>query len=169
MISRMSAKNVLGEVPLTAEAYWYLRQGGKPPRTGFKLNQLSKRLPKLISQASHGGKPTNGKNILIFCTLHFWISHGAVLGLALSGQGHRVTLAYMPYQNSSKEINRFDLRRQNVYAKNVLNAASPKLESISFYNKWQSAQLLPPALLEKVDEVSFHDTQYIMQIEDIPR
>lgn len=169
MITKASAKKILGEVPLTAEAYWYLRQGGKPPRTGFKLNELKKRLPVLVTQASEAANQApQGKSILIFCTLHFWISHGAVLGLALSGHGHNVTLAYMPYQNSSNPINKFDLRRQNIYASNVLSIASPQLEIVSFLDRGDSPEILPIALREKVDEVSLQDTQYIMQIEDVP-
>jgi hypothetical protein len=169
MITKASAKNILGELPLTAEAFWYLRQGGKPPRTGFKLNQLEKRLPLLVSHASEAANQApRGKNLLIFCTLHFWISHGAILGLALSGYGHKVTLAYMPYQNSSNPINKFDLRRQNIYAGKVLEITSPQMETVSFLDRGASPEILPVPLREEVDKVSLRDTQYIMQIEDVP-
>ena len=42
MITKTAAKKILGEMPLTAEVYWHLRQGGKPPRTGYKLDELTK-------------------------------------------------------------------------------------------------------------------------------
>ena len=51
MITKTAAKKILGEMPFTAEVYWHLRQGGEPPRTGFKLDELQKRLPKLVEQA----------------------------------------------------------------------------------------------------------------------
>ena len=169
MITKATAKKILGEVPLTAEAFWYLRQGGKPPRTGFKLDKLDKRLPVLVSQAAEAAQAApSGKNILIFCTLHFWISHGTVLGLALAGRGHSVTLSYLPYNNSSDPINKFDLRRQNIYARNVLQKASPLVQSASFLDFGGSPKELPVELREEVNEVSLRDTQYIMQIEEVP-
>ncbi|MBE9474831.1 MAG: hypothetical protein IMY85_08055, partial [Chloroflexi bacterium] len=153
MITKATAKKILGEMPLTAEAYWHFRQGGKPPRTGFKLDQLQVRLPALISQAEQAAQRVSpGKNVLIFCTLHFWISHGTVLGLALAGQGHSVTLAYLPYSNSSEQINKFDLRRQNLYARDVLQEASPLMQFVSFLDKGSPVNGFPDELREKVDQ-----------------
>ena len=169
MITKATAKKVLGKVPLTAEAYWYLRQGGKPPRTGFKLDKLDKRLPVMVSQATEAAQRVPpGKNLLIFCTLHFWISHGTMLGLALAGNGHSVTLAYLPYNNSSDPINKFDLRRQNIYARNVLQKASPLIQFASFLDLGGVPKELPAEVREEVDVVSLRDTQYIMQIEEVP-
>lgn len=168
MITKNTAKKILGEMPLTAEAYWYLRQSRKPPRTGFKLDDLQANLPDLVSDAAEAarGKP-HGKEILIFCTLHFWIAHSAVLGLALAGKGHSVTLGYLPYSNSNEPINKFDLRRQNVYAQNVLQSASTIMRVNSFLNLSSSAQDLPVELQERVREVALRDTQYIMQVEAV--
>ena len=42
------------------------------------------------------------KKVLIFATLHYWIEHAALLGMALAGLGHEVTLAYLPYANWRK-------------------------------------------------------------------
>ena len=56
MITKTTAKRILGEMPLTAEAYWYLRQAGKPPRTGFKLDELQVRLPDFVIQAKESAK-----------------------------------------------------------------------------------------------------------------
>ena len=168
MSVRSVAKKILGEMPLTAEGYWHLRQGGKPPRTGFKLEKLQARLPKLTLQASEAARLADpGKKVLIFCTLHFWISHGAILGLALAGNGHTVTLAFMPYGNSDESINKFDLRRQNIYASKVLQTASPLVNHVSFLKQDSSGMKLPSELGAAVDGVSLRDTQYIRQVEDI--
>lgn len=169
MITKTAAKKILGEMPLTAEVYWHLRQGGKPPRTGYKLDELQKRLPLMVEQitAAHDANQT-GKNVFIFSTLHFWIAHGTVLGLALAAQGHNVTLGYLPYSNSSEAINKFDLRRQNIYTQNVLAATQPLMQPISFLDRDSGANSLPRDVQRDIEQVSLRDTQYILQVEDIP-
>ena len=59
-----------------------------------------------------------------------WSSHAALLDRACHSAGAwrwrawatQVTLAYLPYANWQKPINRFDLRRQNAYARKVSGA-----------------------------------------------
>ena len=70
--------------------------------------------------------------MLIFVTLRYWIEHAALLGMALSGLGHDVTLAYLPYANWRKALNRFDLRRHNAYSQSVLSQAQPYLHAVSW-------------------------------------
>ena len=168
MITKAAAKNILGAMPFTAEVYWHLRQGGEPPRTGFKLDELHKRLPKLVEQA-RAVQPGNqdGKSVFIFCTLHFWIAHGTVLGLALASQGHHVTLAFLPYSNSSEPINKFDLRRQNIYTQSVLSETESLIQCVSLLDT-TSDNNLPANLKREIDQVALRDTQYIMQVEGIP-
>jgi hypothetical protein len=36
--------------------------------------------------------------------------------MALAGQGHTISLAYLPYPNRRISLNRFDLRLHNQYA-----------------------------------------------------
>jgi len=169
MITKTTAKKILGEMPLTAEVYWYLRQGGKPPRTGYKLDKIQERLPLLVEQTTAAIRPNkSGKNVLIFATLHFWIAHGTVLGLALAAQGHQVTLAYLPYSNSNEAINKFDLRRQNIYTENVLAETKSLMNNISFLEPGSGPKELPGDLHQAIEQVSLRDTQYIMQVEDVP-
>lgn len=170
MISKASVKKILGEMPLSAEMYWYLRQGGKPPRTGFKLDQLEERLPVMIAQTQQAAEKASQekKNIFIFSTLHFWIAHGTMLGLALAGQGHSVSIAYVPYSNSNEQINKFDLRRQDLYTREVLQQASPLIRPISFLQNGRGGRNLPAELKSEIDQVSMRDTQYLLQVEDVP-
>ena len=58
--------------------------------------------------------------MLVFASLHYWIEHAALLGMALSAQGHQVTLGYLPFADWQTPINLFDLKRQNAYARKVL-------------------------------------------------
>jgi hypothetical protein len=55
-----------------------------------------------------------GRKLLLFATLHYWVEQAAMVGLALRGLGYDVTVAYLPYGDWRKEINEFDLRRQDL-------------------------------------------------------
>ncbi|HEY9075509.1 MAG TPA: hypothetical protein VIO61_03125 [Anaerolineaceae bacterium] len=163
-------KQLLGEIPFTAELYWLLRQRGKPIASRFSLRHLQQEMPALVEQAkSLKASAPNGKRIFIFATLHYWIEHAALLGIALASQGHRVTLGYLPYAEWQTPINRFDLRRQNAYARKVLEQASPLLDSISFLNIRNPITHLPAEVEESVQQVTTYDTQYTLQVEEVDR
>ncbi len=134
MSYKVFLKHFLGELLLTAELYWSIRQSGKPLNGHFSLKKLEERLPAWKAEMREGLARTsvepNGRHILIFGTLRYWIEHTTLLGLALAGLGHRVSLAFLPYGNWKKAENRFDLRRQNAYAQAVLRQASPPLEIV---------------------------------------
>ncbi|WP_322506402.1 hypothetical protein, partial [Anaerolinea sp.] len=104
-------KQFLGQIPFTAELYWLLRQNGKPIRTRFSLKHLQSELPEMVRQAEAMRRVVEtSKNVFIFATLHYWIEHTALLGMALAAQGHRVTLGFLPYAEWQEPINLFDLR-----------------------------------------------------------
>lgn len=170
MITKSTAKRILGDLPLTAETYWYLRQAGKPIRTGYSLKKLQDGLPEWKKQAARAAKKApRGKKILIFGTLHYWISHATLVGLTLGGMGHRVTLAFLPYNQWQTPINRFDLRRQNLYTMNVLKIAAPIIRPVSFLDAGRLDADLPKALLGTIEELSLRDTQYTLQVEEVSR
>ncbi len=50
MVSKQDLKNILGQIPLTAEAYWYLRQPGKPVTPEFALDRLEQSIPEWRTQ-----------------------------------------------------------------------------------------------------------------------
>ena len=83
--SRSAVKDWLGGLPLAAEAYWYLRQPGKPLRESFSLDRLEKHLPDWTARVEtlHQVAPP-GKQILLFGTLRYWIEHTTLIGMALS-------------------------------------------------------------------------------------
>ena len=119
-------KQSAGQIPFTAELYWLLRQNGRPIQTRFTLKHLQAELPEMVAQATELRRTAApGKKVFIFATLHYWIEHAALVGMALAAQGHEVTLGYLPYAEWREPINRFDLRRQNVYARKVLDQIRP--------------------------------------------
>jgi hypothetical protein len=170
---KWAVKNLLGELPLTAEIYWQLFQHGRPVTRSFSLRKTQKRLPEWCAQAKQAvseipsGKGA-GKRILLFCTLRYWIEHAALLGVALAGLGHRVTLAYLPYPSWNRPLSRFDLRRHNAYAREALKASSDLVQPLSLLDVRRASQeSLPSKLVQAIEEVSLRDTQYTLQIEEV--
>jgi hypothetical protein len=162
-------KRLLGQVPFTAELYWLVRQNGKPIQSRFSLKHLQEAIPGMVEQAIalKQSAPHGGKNVFIFATLHYWIEHAALLATALSAQGHQVTLGFLPYSDWQTDINSFDLRRQNIYAKRVLDMLSPVFQNFSFLNHRNTYKPLNEAIIDIVKLVSDYDSQYTMQVEEV--
>src|SRR3972149_4527079 len=161
-------KRILGGIPFTAELYWLIRQRGKQINTRFSLKGLQAHMPEIspVVNRLHKAAPA-GKKVFVFATLHYWIEHAAMLGRALAAQGHKVTMGYLPYADWQKEINMFDLRRQNAYARKVLEQAGSAMEVVSFLSARAPYMPLPPDLVEAVKEVSLYDAQYTLQMEEV--
>lgn len=174
--SKETVKNILGQIPFTAELYWLVRHRGKPIHTRFSLKNLHDNLPEIAktvqtlrTQNLDGGKAGEsiGKKVLIFATLHYWIEHAALIGLALSALGNKVTLGYLPYCDWRKPINMFDLRRQNAYAKKVLGLTSGLMDATTFMSSRPHYKSLPDPLQKIAEQVSLYDTQYTLQSEEV--
>ena len=167
LISKSAIKGLLGEIPLTAEMYWLLRQPGKPLSADFSLQRLQKLLPAWVAQAQASPLRKNpGKRIFTFGMMRYWIEHVTLLGMSLAGLGHQVTLSYLPYGRWNKPIDRFNLRRQNMYARTLLEQAQPllKVKPLLTVRKGNS---LPEELERAVEMVALRDTQYTLQVEEI--
>ena len=163
-----TVKRILGGIPFTAELYWLIRQRGKPINTHFSLRGLQAHLPEITPLAAEMRKSAPAvKKVLVFATLHYWIEHAALVGMSLAAQGHKVTMGYLPYADWQKEINMFDLRRQNAYARKVLEMAEPLMDVVSFLSARAPYMPLPPELVEAVKEVSLYDAQYTLQMEEV--
>ena len=166
--TRELIKSILGEVPLTAELYWLIRNRGKAIRTRFSLADLEENIPEIIADLDeYTQENPDKKNILVFATLHYWISNATLIASALSGMGHEVHFGYLPYHDWFNPINRFDLRRQNLYAQNVLKKLNPHVMAFSFLNIFAGYKTLPPELAQRVEMVSRYDTQYTLQVENV--
>ena len=92
-------KRILGELPLTAEVYWLMQQSEHPSPSNFSLRHIKEILPEAVSEVmKHRGKAPTGKKVFLFASTHYWLEHEVMLGLALSAQGHDVTLAFIPME-----------------------------------------------------------------------
>jgi hypothetical protein len=78
-------------------------------------------------------------------------------------------LSFLPYASWDKPIAKFDLRRQNLYARQVLSAASPLIQIQSLLDVRPFSRDLPAPLKSAVEEVSIFDAQYTLQVEEINR
>lgn len=162
-------KEIIGDLPWMPEMYWLLRQPGKPITAKFSLDRLQQALPGWKNQALAGRRAAeNPKRVLIFATLRYWIEHAAAVALALAGLGHQVRMAFLPYAEWARSLNRFDLRRQNLYARRVISLAKPAIEVVSYLSPdSQKRVALPSELDHKIQEVALKDTQYTLQQEKV--
>ncbi len=166
--TKVFVKKVLGEVPLTAELYWLIRNRSKGIHSRFSLTDLDKHIPEIMQYLNeHPVADKPGKKILVFATLHYWISHAAMLSCALAGMGYDVSLGYLPYHDWQNPVNRFDLRRQNLYAQSILKKLHPQVKAFSFLNVYAGYKTLPADLEQHVEEVSRFDSQYTLQVETV--
>jgi hypothetical protein len=157
-------KEVLGRVPIAADLYDAVR-GGRP-RTRYNLEQLSAHLPSAAEQVRpFAAQARAGSKLLLFATLHYWIEQAVMVGLALRGQGHEVTIAYLPYSNFDKGINSFDLRRQDLYTRRVLQPLEGLIKSVSLLDV-QPIEGLPDGLEAALNTSAAFDTMYREQVED---
>ena len=125
----------------------------------------------LVNQVELIHKDTNGKGkkVFIFATLHYWIEHAALTGLSLSAMGYDVTLGYLPYHDWMNEINKFDLRQQNLYSQNVLEKADSVMHVQSFLDIHAGYKVLPQDLQDHIEQVCCYDTMYTQQVENVDK
>ena len=160
-------KTLLGSLPFTAELYWYLRQAGKPPMGGYSLERLNKSIPKWLAQAKEAqGTPRPSKKVLIFTMLRYWLEQTSMTSLALSSLGHDVTLAYLPYAHWKKAINRFDLRRQDLYVRDVLKQLDVSVNVVPVL-EMPKANRIPAELADQMSNATYRDVQYSLLREDV--
>ena len=167
-------KEILGEIPYTAELFWQLRQKDSPTTVGMNLTLLREALPAWVraienspyrNQSSDG---TSRKKVLVFGMIHYWIEHTTLLALTLAGMGHEVTLAFMPYSHWRKPENRFDLRRQNIYIQETLKPAETLIQILPLYTAHRTSHIvLPTEITENLKSRAFRDTQYSLLTEEV--
>jgi hypothetical protein len=158
-------KDLAGQIPGAAALYDALRPGR--PRTRYNLEQLAEKLPAAVEEARpYVARAAGGSRLVLFSTLHYWIEQAAIVGLVLRAMGHQVTIAYLPFSDWDKEINRLDLQRQDLYTHRVL-ASLEGLVGIQSLLDYPSPKTLPAPLVEAVKTTSENDVMYSLQTEDV--
>ena len=163
-------KDLFGKMPLIMEAYWSLHGRNKPWSAHYELEGLKSVLPHAVDDVVRYKRAAEQpRKIAVFSSLHYWIEQSMLVALGLAGQGHEVSFAWLPYAEWDKEIKPFDLRRQDLYTRDILQPAAKVMRIGSLLKQSLKAGALPelPSELQKiVDEVSDYDTQYTLQIEE---
>ncbi|NMA13407.1 MAG: hypothetical protein GX933_09545 [Chloroflexi bacterium] len=158
--------NILGEIPLTAEFYFQLRNK-REPGTRYSLKNIQARLPQMVADIEkYKVKAKKPKKILVFTSLHYWIEEAATIAMYFAAKGQQVTFGYLPYADWQNEINKFDLRRQDLYTKKVFENTSKLMKLVSFLPIYPSYKPIPEELQQIIETVSAFDTQYTLQVED---
>ena len=165
-MNKSTLKTLLGDLPYTAEIYRLLRQTDKPPVGGYSAEKLRAALPRWVAQTKAVRRAPTGKRVLIFTMLRYWVEQTALTALALTALGHEVTLAYLPYAHWKKEVSKFDLRRQDLYLRDVLKPLNELVQTISLLDA-PAVDSLPDALLSQFDAAAYRDTQYSLLYEEI--
>ena len=172
-MKKRDLKNILGDLPFTAEIYWTLIQAGRPPVGGFSLSRLKKALPDWVSQVNdilkrtgndRGGK--GGKKVLVFTMLRYWLEQTMMMSLALKALDHDVTLAYLPYAHWKKPVNNFDLRRQARYIHTALKPVSGLINVTSILDISIEKEI-PEGLKKVLPKAAYRDVQYSLLREDV--
>ena len=159
-------RNILGEIPLTAEFYYELKKKNQP-FTRYSLKNIQANLPGMLADIEAGKRTCDDpKKVFVFASLHYWIEHAATVALYFSAMGHDVTFGYLPYSDWQKPVNKFDLRRQDIYTKKILQDAEKYINIVSFLPLHPSYKKLPDEIIKIVEEVSAYDTMYTLQVED---
>lgn len=162
-------RNFLGEIPLTAEFYYQLKQKGEPI-SRYSLRNITAKMPQILADVEEN-KTTqeHPKKILVFTSLHYWIEHAATLALYFAAKGHDVTFGYLPYSEWQKTVSKFDLRRQEIYTKKIFEGAEKYMKIVSFLPIHPSYRNLPDEINSIVEEISTYDAQYTLQVETVDK
>ncbi|MBL0347079.1 hypothetical protein [Candidatus Villigracilis affinis] len=173
-------RELLGDLPFTAEIDWMLRSKNRPRKDHFNLDRLQKSLPAAVEVVKpFAESATPGKKVLFFATLHYWIEQSAYLGLVLAGMGHDVTLLTLPYSEWHKQKDKFTQRQRVLHTYDALACLSPLVKHVSMLDM-QSSSLathgtlravrhddLPEKILADIKEVSLWDVQYTLMREEV--
>ena len=173
-------RNLLGDLPFTAEIDWMLRSKNRPRKDHYNLGRLEKSLPAAMEVVKpFAEKAPRGKKVLFFATLHYWIEQSAYLGLVLAGLGHDVTLLTLPYSEWHKEKDKFTQRQRVLHTHDSLAVLSPLVKHVSMLDLQSSARVshgtlravkhddLPEKILADIKEVSLWDVQYTLMREEV--
>jgi len=164
---KFSLKRLVRNLPVSMETLALLGPKPRARTRRYNLSYLRKILPDACDQIRpYANAAQPGKRVLIFSTLHYWIRHSTILGLALVGLGYKVTLVYLPLPDWRRRFNRFENMRHSISTQSTLEPARALMEFVNLFNV-QPEKELPPQLGNAVDSVSIHDTQYTFESEEV--
>lgn len=180
MPKKSPLRELLGDLPFTAEIDWMLRSKKRPRKDHYNLTRLQTSLPAAVKAVRpFAQNAERGKKVLFFATLHYWIEQSAYLGLALAGIGHDVTLMTLPYSEWHKEKDKFMQRQRILHTHDTLKILAPLVKHVSMLDMQTSARAshgtlravrhddLPEKIQADIKEISLWDSQYTLMREEV--
>ncbi|MCL4273852.1 MAG: capsular biosynthesis protein [Anaerolineales bacterium] len=175
MTKTNTLRELLGDLPFTAEIDWMLRSKNRARKDHYNLSRLQTSLPAAVESVKpFAEKAKPGKKVLFFSTLHYWIEQSAFLSLALAGLGHDVTLLTLPYSEWHKVKDKFTQRQRILHTKDALASLTPLVNHASMLDsstgserRLKPAADLPASLYADIEEVSLWDAQYTLMREEV--
>jgi len=167
MLGKASLKRLVDNLPMSMNAIGLLRSKSRIVTKRYNLDKLH----EVLLQACEQVRPfveasREGKRVLIFATLHYWIMHSTILGLALAGLGHKVTLLYLPLPDWRRRFGLLEINRQSSYSQDILKPAESFIEIVNLL-RVHPEKKLPMELEEAINSISVHDTQYTFESEEV--
>ncbi|HRQ23434.1 MAG TPA: hypothetical protein PLF42_08430, partial [Anaerolineales bacterium] len=176
MTNTNNLRELLGDLPLTAEIDWLLRSKNRARKDHYNLSRLQTSLPAAVEAVKPFAKNApRGKKVLFFSTLHYWIEQSAFLSLALAGLGHDVTLLTLPYSEWHKVKDKFTQRQRILHTKDALASLTALVKHVSMLDPSTGSGRrlrpstfdLPAELQADVKEISLWDAQYTLMREEV--
>ncbi len=160
------AVRALGNFPLAPQLVYRIRQ--KRGTFGrYNLEQLRAALPQAVPQAAYAAqRMPHGKRIVLLASIHYWVEYCTMLGLTLAGQGHQVSMGFLPYADYRRREEPFELRYQSFYTHQVLQSTRSLLQTVDLL-KIRPEVNLPASLQEAAQRIAVYDTQYVLQVEQV--
>lgn len=169
MSRKQAVKELIAQSPLAMQAVWLLRPKLRALPRHFNIDRVRELLPRAVAAVRpFAARAPRGKKVFIFATLHYWVEYCAALALALKGLGHDVTFAYLPLASFKRPISAFDLGAQTLYARDCLKPLEQLIEVVDL-NTVRGTQELPAELQTLIDRISFYDTQYTLEGEEVDK
>ncbi len=107
------------------------------------------------------------RKIFLFASLHYWIEHATLLGLALAAQGHKPVLGFICLTETGKNRSTGSTCAGRMLTRSrVLSQVEPLMEVVPFLSQRISYKRLPDEVMEAVRMVTLFDTQYTLQVEE---
>ena len=157
-------KRTLGKLPLTAEMMQILKPISGELPCGYRLDRMEEVLPEWISSVEDAREridPYQPRNVLIIASLRWWLEYCTALGLLLTGLGHHVDIAYLPYRTWWEPADALDLRRHRLYLRHTL---APLKRLIGLRDvSTNPAGGLSDKIRKSVEEQCRIDVQYTLQ------
>jgi hypothetical protein len=163
---RAFVKQVLGKLPITAEAFQLFTSNGGFPSGGYSLEKLQAVLPSWTEcalKARDSSSRLPSRRVLVVGYLRWWLEYATALAVLLAGRGCQVDLAFVPYRKWIEPVNDFDKRRQSSYIRRIL-APTRELLRVHDLSKPVSGRL-PSSLTAEIERLSRSDVQYTTQRE----